>query len=139
MYLEHNVCAQSVCSEVSTVWGAAYTSFFPPPVLLCCKVEVQNLFPNHKSAVTKCELRRNFSVSWSYLWLPSVLSLFLDIHVKNRECITWFGYNFTLDKVTSLILAFPEGEFLCTVVHLKFWLAISSKSALLCLRKKTQT
>lgn len=115
MYLEQNVCARR--------WAPCKGLHIPPSSLPKSfhVAELRYSFlPNHKSAVTKCELRRNFSVSWSYLWLPSALSLVLDIRVKNHECITWFGYSFILDKVTGLILALPEGEFLCTVVHWKF-------------------
>lgn len=106
--------AQVLCVllKESIVQMAAYTFFFHPPIFICCRFEVQILFPIHKSFVTKYEIRRNFSVWWSYLWFPSALSVFLDFHVKNHECITWFGYNSTLDKVRSFILGLPESEFL---------------------------
>lgn len=85
---------------------AAYTFFFYPPIW--CRFEVK-LFPIQ---VAKHEIRRNFSVCWSYLWCPSALSVFLEFHVKSHEHITWFSYDFTLDEIRSFIFAFPESEFL---------------------------
>lgn len=101
-----------VLSEVSIVPVAAQTFFFHPPTFICYIFEVQILFPINKLFVTKYEIRRNISVCWCYLWFSSALGVVLDFRVNNHKCITWLGYNSTLDKVRSFILALRESQFL---------------------------